>query len=55
MPFNLAGLPYHLRLAMLAQNIRINRACRYSGFGRYGSTKTCRIEVGAAANDMLLG
>jgi hypothetical protein len=48
-----SGLPYHLRLAMLAQNICIDRACRDSGFGRYGSTKACRIEVGTAADNVL--
>jgi hypothetical protein len=38
---------------MLAQNICIDRACRDSGFGRYGSTKACRIEVGTAADNVL--
>lgn len=55
MSTSLSKLPYHLRLAMLSQNIRINRARRHAGFGRYGSTKACRIKVSAAANDMLLG
>jgi len=40
---------------MLSKNIRIDRARRHAGFGRYGSAKTCGIEVSAAANDMLLG
>ena len=39
---------------MLSQNIRIDRARRHSRFGRYGSTKACRIEVSAATNNMLL-
>ena len=55
MTFILSGLPYHLRIAMFAQNIRVDRACCNSGFGRYGSTETCRIEVGAAANNVLFG
>ena len=40
---------------MLAQNIRIDRARRHTSFSRYSTTQARRVEISAAANDMLLG
>lgn len=45
---------YYLRLSMLAQHVRINRACSDLSFARQRATQTCRVQKSAAADDLLL-